>query len=118
MTDRFINPENMSMDKFWSQYLDDTGEIRENIHLQILGSRELSIAFQKKVVNMFEEFIRETEKESVSIFQTMEIMGSDIEIREGRLRILSSTWTYQINDNPFDILFGMRGISKSYRIEL
>ncbi|MBI5605933.1 MAG: accessory Sec system translocase SecA2 [Deltaproteobacteria bacterium] len=96
------------LDASWSQYLADMTEIREGIHLQRLGGLEPFFEFQKLAVIRFSDLLRAVEIKAVEIFNTMRVTGKKIAPAGQALKRPSATWTYLINDDPFENLPGLK----------
>ncbi|MBI4768273.1 MAG: accessory Sec system translocase SecA2 [Deltaproteobacteria bacterium] len=96
------------LDASWSHYLAHMAEIREGIHLQRLGGLDPFFEFQKLAVTGFSNLIKEIEKKAVDLFNALRITGQDILLEGPPLKRPSATWTYLINDDPFDNLPGLK----------
>jgi preprotein translocase subunit SecA len=92
------------IDTSWSQYLADIAEIREGIHLHRIGGQDPYFEFQKLAVTRFEDLLKESEDQALRFFTTMRISNHE----EPWLKTPSATWTYFINDDPFEHLHGMQ----------
>jgi preprotein translocase subunit SecA len=100
------------IDTSWSQYLADIADIREGNHLHRIGGQDPYFEFQKFVVTRFTDLLQELEDKAIHIFTTMQINGESIEYAEQGLKTPSATWTYLINDNPFERHFDMQIFGK------
>ena len=88
------------IDKPWSQYLAEIADIREGIHLHRLGGQELFLEFQKLAVQKFDRLVNELDNEANQIF-------ANSHAEEDKIKAPSATWTYLVNDNPFDNMIGL-----------
>ncbi len=91
-------------DRAWIEYLATVASIREGIHLNRLGGREPLHEFLKQSASAFEQMERDIDVQIKSTFETVEVDASGIDAEKEGLRGPSSTWTYLVNDNPFDWL--------------
>lgn len=88
------------LDKFWSSYLAEIADIREGIHLTRLGGQEPLFEFQKLAIEIFDRRQKEMELEMINSFNNINNNNADLDSL--RLRAPSATWTYLVNDNPFE----------------
>ncbi|MCP4676663.1 MAG: accessory Sec system translocase SecA2 [Deltaproteobacteria bacterium] len=91
-------------DRAWIDYLATIAAIREGIHLNRLGGREPLHEFLKQSAAAFERMERDVELQIKATFEKVKIDSSGIDAEKERLQGPSSTWTYLVNDNPFDWL--------------
>ena len=63
-----------AIDTYWSQYLADVGEIREEIHLYSFGGRVPFLEFQKIAGKMFADLSNELTDEVIETFNQMPIV--------------------------------------------
>jgi preprotein translocase subunit SecA len=90
------------IDKAWSQYLDEIAEIREGIHLTKLAYQDPLFEFFKIAVEMFDNLQSDIESKMINKFNDLNANGSNIDMDNLGLKAPSSTWTYLINDDPFE----------------
>ncbi|MCG6913288.1 accessory Sec system translocase SecA2, partial [bacterium BMS3Abin03] len=98
------------LDKYWSQYLAEVADIREGIHLQSLGGEDPLFVFHKIILVMFRELQQNIEREIINAFNGITIKNNAVEFNNPDLKVPTSTWTYLINDNPFENMFGLQFI--------
>jgi preprotein translocase subunit SecA len=98
------------LDKYWSRYLAEVADIREGIHLQSLGGEDPLFVFHKLTLEMFRELQQNIEREIINAFNGITIKNNIIEFNNPDLKVPTSTWTYLINDNPFENMFGLQFI--------
>jgi len=98
-----------SIDRYWSQYLSDIGEIREEIHLYSLAGRVPFIEFQQIAIKIFADLSRELDDKVIQTFDNIPIVEKDVDIELEKLKSPSATWTYILNDNPMDNNLGVVG---------
>jgi preprotein translocase subunit SecA len=98
-----------SIDTYWSQYLSDIGEIREEIHLYSYGGRVPFFEFQKIARNIFADLSKEMYDKVIRTFDNIPIAENDFDRELEKLKSPSATWTYIINDNPMGFVLGVVG---------
>lgn len=96
------------IDANWSAYLSDIAVIREGIHLYRLGGQEPLSEFQKMAIKLFDERLAQIEEEAIQLLSNLEINGPELERARRRVGSPSSTWTYLINDDPFEDRLGTK----------
>ncbi len=87
------------LDKAWATYLAEIAEIREGIHLHRLGGQVPFFEFQKVAVQRFDKLLETLGEDALTIFNNFEAEGD-------KLNAPSATWTYLVNDNPFENMLG------------
>ena len=98
-----------SIDTYWSQYLSDIDEIREDIHLYSYCGREPFFEFQKIAKKRFADLSKEWDDYVIQTFNHIPIVEKDIDVELEKLKSPSATWTYIINDNPMGLMLGVVG---------
>jgi len=88
------------LDKFWSDYLAEIADIREGIHLTRLGGQEPVFEFQKRSIEIFEKSENEMKLDMMKSFSAIDKNNADSDSLG--LKAPSATWTYLVNDNPFE----------------
>jgi preprotein translocase subunit SecA len=90
------------MDRGWTEHLDNIAYIREGIHLWGMGGKIPSFEFQKQAIEAFAEMQQRVIDRIIAAFNQAEITSSGIDAQREGLKRPSATWTYLINDIPFD----------------
>lgn len=90
------------IDKTWSQYLDEIADIREGIHLTRLGQQNPLIEFHKLVIEIFENLQADMKSKMIQKFNSIDMNDKNIDMDSMGLKAPSSTWTYLVNDDPFE----------------
>lgn len=91
----------LQYDKHWAAHLDLLSHLREGIHFVRLGGQNPLRSFRKQADELFQSLYLElTEKITLWIEKVMQQEDSNLD-REA-LERPASTWTYVINDNPFE----------------
>ena len=88
-------------DAAWSEHLADMSELREGIHLRVLGSQDPLDEFHREAIPAFRGLLAEIDNRTVVEFEELEIDGPDWEPADAGLVRPSATWTYVVSDNPF-----------------
>ncbi len=95
------------LDGAWTRYLADIADIKEGIYLQVVGGREPLQAFNKQVIALFDELLADTDRQIEAKFEQVSVTNQGIDLKAEGLGSPSSTWTYLINDNPFESMLGV-----------
>ncbi len=90
------------IDKLWADYLLHISHLREGIHLFGLGGKSPIFEFHKVIIQDFDQMQKKTDDKIVEIFNSIEITKDGIDAEKEGLNTPSSTWTYMIDDNPFE----------------
>jgi preprotein translocase subunit SecA len=90
------------IDRCWSEHLAEISEIRTGIHLVRLGGETPLDEFHKRAGDAFQALIHRIEEEIVRTFESVEVSPEGVDWDSESLRTPSSTWTYVVNDDPFD----------------
>jgi preprotein translocase subunit SecA len=98
------------IDNYWQQYLAEIAEIRESIHLKRVGGQDPYIEFQKLAIKIFDQLLQKLDSQLVQIFNTIRIDNNRVDLEKLGIKAPSATWTYLINDNPFEHVIGMQFI--------
>ena len=89
-------------DANWSEHLADLGELREGIHLQRLGGQEPVVEFQRRAISLFNERLTRIDKQAIDYFAALKADILPTEDAERGLKPPSATWTYLVDDDPFE----------------
>lgn len=90
------------IDRTWVRYLAEIADIREGIHLTRLGYKDPLSEFYKLAIKTFDQLLPELETMMIDKFTSIDISSTDIDPESMGLKAPSSTWTYLINDDPFE----------------
>jgi preprotein translocase subunit SecA len=92
------------LDGHWSEYLAEVTDIREGIHLRRIGGQNPLFEFHKIVIDLFDTIQNDIEKSMLRMIHNAAMSPDKIGISsvDSPMKSPSSTWTYTINDNPFD----------------
>jgi preprotein translocase subunit SecA len=92
------------LDGRWSEYLAEVTDIREGIHLRRIGGQNPLFEFHKIVIDLFDTLQNDIEESMLRMIHNaaMSPDKAGISGADSPMKSPSSTWTYTINDNPFD----------------
>lgn len=96
------------LNHLWSQYLTEIDDIREGIHLVRLGGQMPILEFHKQAIGIFQKYQKMTDHQMIGSFNRIKIKGEKVDLSDTGIKIPSATWTYLINDNPFEDSLGTR----------
>lgn len=88
------------INKCWAEYLDHIADIREGLHLVVIGKKDPLDEFLKSAIEAFDEMVDRIDGEIIRTFNVVEINEDGIDMDKEGLKGPSLTWTYLINDNP------------------
>ena len=89
------------LDECWSDHLAFLEDLREGIHLRVLGRQNPLDEFHKESVRAFGNLLDEVARRSVATFEESEITEDGIDLEAAGLLRPSATWTYLVQENPF-----------------
>jgi preprotein translocase subunit SecA len=108
------------IDQCWAEYLVRVADIRDNIHLVVLGGMYDPLdEFHKMVGREFGQVLESIDERIVQTFCSAAITEKGIDLAKEGLAGPSATWTYLISDNPFgDVLQRLlRGLKRCLAAE-
>jgi preprotein translocase subunit SecA len=88
------------LDVGWSEHLADMTDLREGIHLRVLGHQDPLDEFHREGIPAFRRFLAESDDKLVEEFEQLELTEDWTPADSGLVRP-SATWTYVVSDNPF-----------------
>jgi preprotein translocase subunit SecA len=88
------------VDYAWSQHLADMTDLREGIHLRVLGNQDPLDEYHREAIPAFKRLLAEVDDKTVADFKELELTD-DWEPADAGLVRPSATWTYVVSDNPF-----------------
>jgi preprotein translocase subunit SecA len=104
------------LDRAWAGHLACIADIRETIHLEHLGGNSPLFAFFKRATLSLDEALDRVDEQVKAALERL--TGDESDLDRPELRGPSSTWTYLINDNPFqkgiESLWGSGGVALSF----
>jgi preprotein translocase subunit SecA len=95
------------IDRAWADHLAAIADIREGIYLTRLGGRDPLHEFFKLASAGYERLEQAIDEGVRQSFERSRITAEGIDLDREGLRGPSSTWTYLVNDNPFEWVAGL-----------
>ncbi len=95
------------IDKCWAEYLEYISDLRDGIHLVIIGGRNPLEEYICSVIKAYEELRENIQNEIIATLEKIKLTEMGIELGISNLKGPSATWTYLINDNPFEDDLGL-----------
>jgi preprotein translocase subunit SecA len=86
----------------WADFLEEAAQIREGIHLVQLGGKIPLNEFHEKVSIIFQDLQSRIDQEIIETLGRIEIKAGGMDLEKEGLKGPSATWTYMINDTPFE----------------
>jgi preprotein translocase subunit SecA len=91
------------VDRCWSEYLVEVGEMRDDSHLLAFAGRVPLSAFIRQVGVAFLALEDRIDEEMARIFESLEVTREGVDWDAAGLRGPSATWTYLVGENPFGV---------------
>jgi preprotein translocase subunit SecA len=91
-----------TVDYHWSHYLQAISDIREGIHLRRIGGQNPLQEFHRIIIELFTTLEQNVANETLEAFRRIPVSGDIDTIGAAARKPPGATWTYLINDNPFD----------------
>jgi preprotein translocase subunit SecA len=95
------------IDRAWADHLAAIADVREGIYLSRLGGKDPLHEFFKLTAGYYEQLEQTIDEGLRQSFEQARITAEGIDLDRERLRGPSSTWTYLVNDNPFEWVAGL-----------
>ncbi|GAA3441620.1 accessory Sec system translocase SecA2 [Planomonospora venezuelensis] len=89
------------LDRCWAEHLAYLAELREGIHLRVLGRASPIDEFHKDAVAAYRRLLAEVESRSVATFESAGITEDGLDLDGEGLKRPTATWTYLVQENPF-----------------
>jgi len=111
-------------DRLWADHLTEVADIREGIHLHALSGggpfavgTDPQLAFSRLVVQAFDARWESLEADLAQAFVDVDIGPDGADLGPAGLQAPAATWTYIINDDPFEAAMSraMRGLVQKLR---
>jgi preprotein translocase subunit SecA len=97
-----------NLDKAWSSHLAEIEEIRECIHFRMYGRQDPYFEYNKCAIELFDRLAHTSDEDALDAFNRITAADGRIAMPSGSAKAPSATWTYLINDNPFEDKYGMQ----------
>jgi preprotein translocase subunit SecA len=89
------------LDRCWADHLAGLAEVREGVHLRVLGRLDPLDEFHRAAVPAFEQLLSDVEERVAATFDEVEITSAGWEPADAGLVRPTATWTYMVHDDPF-----------------
>jgi preprotein translocase subunit SecA len=101
----------LTIDTCWTSYLMTIDELKDSIHLRRIGGQNPLFEFRKVSIELFSELLKNIDLYITTAFNELEIKDGQIDFARAGLKTPSATWTYLVNDDPFERKYGMQMFS-------
>ncbi|MDS1270546.1 accessory Sec system translocase SecA2 [Lipingzhangella sp. LS1_29] len=89
------------LDRGWTDHLAFLNQLREGIHLRMLGRRDPLDEFNADAVPVFKGFLDQARERAAQTFAEVSVTDGTIDVAAAGVKRPSSTWTYMVHDRPF-----------------
>jgi preprotein translocase subunit SecA len=89
-----------NLDRCWKVHLAAMTDIRDGIHLRILGRQNPLVEFQLLAGRAFETFFQEVDDLTAEVLWKL-TLEPGLDLRSLGMERPGTTWTYMVQDNPF-----------------
>lgn len=90
------------LDQLWADHLAFLSDVRETIHLRALAKETPLDEFHRAAIPQFHKLHGEARKRSAKTLVEAKVTDEGIDLAVAGVRRPTSTWTYLVQDNPFD----------------
>ncbi|MEU6646543.1 accessory Sec system translocase SecA2 [Saccharomonospora sp. NPDC046836] len=90
------------LDQLWADHLAFLTDVRETIHLRAMARETPLDEFHRAAIPEFHKIRAEAEKRAAKALVEAEIAEDGVDLAKAGVRRPTSTWTYLVQDNPFD----------------
>ncbi len=87
-----------AINRRWASYLEAMENVRDGIHLMVVGGKSPLEEYQKIAVSAFDDMVADIESDVLSGMQKYEITEAGIDMEAAGLKGATTTWTYMIDD--------------------
>ncbi|HXW07919.1 MAG TPA: accessory Sec system translocase SecA2 [Vicinamibacterales bacterium] len=94
------------LDRAWRDHLARCADLREGIHLVRLGGRDPLTAYTSGAIQSFSRIDDEVDAAVLEALENVRADGPTLDLSDAGPKAPSSTWTYLVNDDPFERRFG------------
>jgi preprotein translocase subunit SecA len=91
----------LQIDRAWRGHLALAADLREGIHLVVLGGQDPLTHFTKELTLAFRRLEDAIDRAVLEVLYEVRVNGGRIDLEGLGIKGPSSTWTYLINDDPF-----------------
>ena len=94
------------LDRAWRDHLSRCADFREGVHLVRLGGRDPLKAFSSEAISGFAGLDDAVDEAVMGTLAQVRLAGNTLDLTATGLKAPSSTWTYLVNDDPFESRIG------------
>jgi preprotein translocase subunit SecA len=87
------------MNRYWAEYLEQINDLRQGIHLVVIGGKEPIDEFRREAINMFTSMHEEIDRAVVDAFDTAVIGDNGVDFQASNIKRPTTTWTYLIDES-------------------
>ncbi|GAA4893764.1 protein translocase subunit secA [Stackebrandtia albiflava] len=104
------------IDRHWVDHLAVLADLRETIHLRVLGRQRPVDEFHREAIRAFQPLISRAEAAAVETMESVTVRDDRIDVAAAGVARPSATWTYLVTDNPFGTALerDMRGMRSRF----
>jgi len=95
------------IDQCWADYLEHVSYIRDGIHLVMIAGQNPLEEYLFEISRSFKELNISIESRIMDTFRNIKLTENGIDVGIKNLKGPSATWTYLVNDNPFEDDIGL-----------
>ncbi len=95
------------IDRCWREHLAFIAEVREGIHLAVVGGRSPLDEFHRMVQPEFSALNDKIKEAVVETFRSLHVGPNGVDLESHGIRGPSSTWTYLVSDHQFGSWVGL-----------
>lgn len=87
------------MNRYWAEYLEHISDVRQGIHLVVIGGKSPLDEFRREAIMAFTSMYEQIDRAVVDAFDTVTITEQGVDFESSNLRGPTSTWTYLIDES-------------------
>lgn len=87
------------MNRYWAEYLDHISDVRQGIHLVVIGGKNPLDEFRREAIISFTSMYEAIDRAVVDAFDTAVIGENGVDFERSNMRGPTSTWTYLIDES-------------------
>lgn len=87
------------MNRYWAEYLEHITDVRQGIHLVIIGGKDPLDEFRREAISAFTAMYEQIDRAVVDAFDTAVIGENGVDFEASNLKGPTSTWTYLIDES-------------------
>lgn len=87
------------MNRCWAEYLEYMQDVRQGIHLVVVGGKTPLDEYRRTAIYAFTEMFRTIESNVIDAFDTVIVGENGIDLEKSNLKGPTATWTYLIDES-------------------